>query len=102
MAYTLITPSFTTLYRQTEIDPLNLHNTIGYYSDTIDLDMVQRLYHAQVEQSIRLIRPHWIVTLDGAVYGDCDWRPLTEKEAEELHDIIDMIDLDSIIAASTR
>lgn len=102
MAYTLITPSFTTLYRQTEIDPLNLHNIIGDYSDNIDLDMVQRLYHAQVEQSIRLIRPHWILTLDGAVYGDCDWRPLTEKEAEELHDIIDMIDLDSIIAASTR
>ena len=48
MAYTLITPSFTTLYRQTEIDPLNLHNTIGDYSDTIDLDMVQRA------QSIRL------------------------------------------------
>lgn len=102
MAYTLITPSFTTLYRQTEIDPLNLHNTIGDYSDTIDLDMVQRLYHAQVEQSIRLIRPHWIVTLDGALYGPQDWQPLTADEAEDLHDLIDMIDVDAILVASTR
>lgn len=102
MADRLITLSFTTLYGQTECDPLSLDNLISNHHGNIDTDKVRHLYHAQVEQAIRLIRPHWIVTLDGAVYGDCDWRPLTEKEAEELHDIIDMIDLDSIIAASTR
>lgn len=96
---TLITPSFTSLYRQTEIDPLSLTRN---HSDDIDLDMVRRMYHAKVQEAIRLIRPLWTVTLDGAVYGDYDWRHLSENEAEELHDMIDMIDLDAIIAAATR
>lgn len=99
---TLITPSFTSLYRQTEIDPLGLHTLIGDHSDDIDLDMARRLYRAKVEEAIRLIRPLWTVTLDGAVYGDYDWQPLTENEAEELHDMIDVIDVDAILVASTR
>lgn len=96
---TLITPSFTSLYRQTEIDPLSLHSLTGDHSDDIDLDMVRRMYHAKVEEAVRLIRPDWIVTLDGAVHGPPDWQPLTGNEAEELHDTID---LDAIIAAATR
>lgn len=99
---TLITPSFTSLYRQTEIDPLSLHSLTRNHSDDIDLDMVRRMYHAKVQEAIRLIRPLWTVTLDGALYGSPDWQPLTENEAEELHDLIDMIDLDAIIAAATR
>ena len=99
---TLITPSFTSLYRQTEIDPLGLHTLIGDHSDDIDLDMARRLYRAKVEEAVRLIRPLWTVTLDGAVYGPPDWRPFNGNEAEELHDMIDIIDLDAIIAAATR
>ena len=95
---TLITPSFTSLYRQTEIDPLSLHSLTGNHSDDIDLDMVRRMYHAKVQEAIRLIRPLWTVTLD----GDYDWQPLTENEAEELHDMIDTIDVDAILLASTR
>lgn len=99
---TLITPSFTSLYRQTEIDPLSLHSLTGNHSDDIDLDMVCRMYHAKVQEAIRLIRPLWTVTLDGAIYGPPDWRHLSENEAEELHDLIDMIDVDAILVASTR
>ena len=99
---TLITPSFTSLYRQTEIDPLRLQSLTGNHSDDIDLDMVRRMYHAKVEEAIRLIRPDWTVTLDGALYGPPDWRHLSENEAEELHDLIDMIDVDAILVASTR
>ena len=99
---TLITPSFTSLYGQTEIDPLSLHCLTGDHSDDIDLDMVRRMYHAKVQEAIRLIRPLWTVTLDGAVYGPQDWQPLTNTEAEELHDIIDTIDVDAIIAEATR
>lgn len=99
---TLITPSLTSLYRQTEIDTLSLHSLTENHSADMDLDMVRRMYHAKVQEAIRLIRPLWTVTLDGAVYGDCDWQPLTENEAEELHDMIDVIDLDAIIAAATR
>lgn len=99
---TLITPSFTSLYGQTEINPLSLHSLTGNHSDDIDLDMVRRMYHAKVQEAIRLIRPDWTLTLDGAVYGDCDWQPLTPDEAEELNDMIDMIDVDAILAASTR
>lgn len=99
---TLITPSFTSLYGQTEINPLSLHGLTGDNSDDMDLDMVRRMYHAKVQEAIRLIRPRWTVTLDGAVYGDCDWRHLSENEAEELHDMIDMIDVDAILVASTR
>lgn len=99
---TLITPSFTSLYRQTEIDQLSLHSLTGNHSDDIDLDMVRRMYHAKVEEAIRLIRPLWTVTLDGALYGPPGWRHLSENEAEELHDLIDMIDVDAILVASTR
>ncbi|MES8439399.1 hypothetical protein U6P11_12200 [Cutibacterium acnes] len=99
---TLITPSFTSLYRQTEIDPLSPHSLTGDHPDDIDLDMVRRMYHAKVQEAIRLIRPLWTVTLDGAIYGPKDWQPLTDTEAEELHDLIDMIDVDAIIAAATR
>ena len=99
---TLITPSFTSLYGQTEIDPLSLHSLTGDHSDDIDLDIVRRMYHAKVEEAVRLIRPDWTVTRDGAVYGPHNWQPLTPDETEELHDIIDMIDLDAIIAESTR
>ena len=99
---TLITPSFTSLYGQTEIDPLSLHCLTGDHSDDIDLDMVRRMYHAKVQEAIRLIRPLWTVTLDGALYGPPGWQPLTADEAEELHDLIDMIDVDAILVASTR
>ena len=99
---TLITPSFTSLYRQTEIDPLSLHSFTGNHSDDIDLDMVRRMYHAKVQEAIRLIRPLWTVTLDGALYGPQDRQPLTDTEAEELHDMINMIDVDAILVASTR
>lgn len=99
---TLVTPSFTSLYGQTEIDPLSLHTLTGNHSDDIDLDMARRLYRAKVEEAIRLIRPLWTVTLDGAIYGPQDWQPLTPDEAEELHDMIDTIDLDAIITAATR
>ena len=102
MGGTLITPSFTSLYRQTEIDPLSLHSLTGKHSDDIDLDMVRRMYHAKVQEAIRLIRPLWTVTLDGAVYGPPGWQPLTPVEAEDLHDMIDMIDVDAIIAEATR
>ncbi|ATN90366.1 hypothetical protein SEA_LILBANDIT_43 [Propionibacterium phage LilBandit] len=99
---TLITPSFTSLYRQTEIDPLSLHGLTGDHSEDIDLDMVRRMYYAKVQEAIRLIRPLWTLTRDGALYGPPDWRHLSENETEELHDMIDMIDLDAIIAESTR
>ncbi|AGI12853.1 hypothetical protein P754_gp42 [Propionibacterium phage PHL114L00] len=99
---TLITPSFTSLYGQTEINPLSLHSLTGNQSDDMDLDRVRRMYHAKVEEAIRLIRPLWTVTLDGAVYGDYDWRHLSEDEAEELHDMIDVIDVDVILAEATR
>ncbi len=47
-------------------------------------------------------RTLWTVTLDGAIYGPQDWQPLTDTEAEDLHDMIDMIDVDAIIAEATR
>ena len=53
-------------------------------------------------EAVRLIRPLWTVTLDGAVYGPRNWQPLTDDEAEEFHDMVDLIDVDAIIAAATR
>ncbi|MES7640188.1 hypothetical protein U6R46_12415 [Cutibacterium acnes] len=99
---TLITPSFTTLYGQTEINPLHPAHLTGCGIGDTRPSIICRLYRAKVEEAIRLIRPLWTVTLDGAVYGPQDWQQLTDDEAEELHDMIDMIDVDAIIAAATR
>lgn len=99
---TLITPSFTTLYTQTEINSLHPAHLTGCDIGNTRPSIVCRLYRAKVEEAIRLIRPDWTVTLDGAVYGPRNWQQLTQSEAEELHDMIDTIDLDAIIAEATR
>lgn len=99
---TLITPSFTSLYGQTEINPLHPAHLTGCDIGNTRTSIVCRLYHAKAEEAIRLIRPDWTVTLDGAVYGPRNWQPLTQSEVEELHDMIDTIDVDAIIAAATR
>lgn len=99
---TLITPSFTTLYGQTEINPLHPAHLTGHYIGNTRPSIICRLYRAKVEEAIRLIRPLWTITLDGAIYGPQNWQPLTENEAEELHDMINMIDVDAIIAEATR
>lgn len=99
---TLITPSFTSLYTQTEINPLHPAHLAGCDIGNTHTSIICRLYRAKVEEAIRLIRPNWTITLDGAVYGPRNWQPLTDTEAEELHDMINVIDLDAIIAAATR
>ena len=99
---TLITPSFTTLYTQTEINPLHPAHLTGRGIGNTHTSIICRLYRAKVEEAVRLIRPDWTITLDGAVYGPRNWQPFTQDEAEELHDIIDMIDVDAIIAEATR
>ena len=99
---TLITPSFTSLYGQTEINPLHPAHLAGCDIGNTRPSIICRLYRAKVEEAIRLIRSDWTVTLDGAVYGPRNWRPLTENEAEELHDMIDLIDVDAILTAATR
>lgn len=99
---TLITPSFTSLYGPTEINPLHPTHLAGRDIGNTCPSIIFRLYRAKVEEAVRLIRPLWTVTLDGAIYGPQDWQPLTPDEAEELHDMIDTIDLDAIITAATR
>jgi len=99
---TLITPSFTSLYGQTEINTLHPAHLAECDIGNTRPSIICRLYRAKVEEAIRLIRPPWTVTLDGAVYGPPGWQPLTPVEAEDLHDMIDMIDVDAIIAEATR
>lgn len=99
---TLITSSFTSLYGQTEINPLHPAHLAGCDIGNTHTFTICRLYRAKVEEAIRLIHPDWTVTLDGAVYGPPGWQPLTPVEAEDLHDMIDMIDVDAIIAEATR
>lgn len=99
---TLITPSFTSLYGQTEINPLHPAHLAGCDIGNTHTSIICRLYHAKVQEAVRLIRPLWTVTLDGAIYGPQNWQPLTDTEAEELHDMIDAIDVDAIIAATAR
>lgn len=99
---TLITPSFTSLYGQTEINPLHPAHSTGCDIGNTHTSIICRLYRAKVEESIRLIRPDWTITLDGAIYGPQDWQPLTDTETEELHDMIDAIDVDAIITAAAR
>lgn len=99
---TLITPSFTSLYTQTEINPLHPAHLTGCGIGNTHTSTICRLYCAKVEEAIQLIRPDWTIALDGAVYGPQDWQPLTPDEAEDLHDMIDTIDVDAIIAEATR
>lgn len=99
---TLITPSFTSLYGQTELNPLHPAHLARCDIGNTHTSLICRLYRAKFEEAIRLIRPLWTVTLDGAVYGPPDWQPLTPVEAEDLHDMIDTIDVDAIIAEAIR
>ena len=99
---TLVTPSFTSLYGPTEVNRLHPAHLAGCDIGNTHTSIICRLHRAKVEEAIRLIRPDWTVILDGAVYGPPGWQPLTPVEAEDLHDMIDMIDVDAIIAEATR
>ena len=102
MATTLITSSITSLYGQTEIDPLDLTRLAGRHANHINLDAAKHAYRDAVQEAVRLIRPDWTITLDGAVYGPRNWQPLTENEAEELAWEIDTIDTTTILQEATR
>lgn len=94
MATTLITPSITSLYGQTEIDPLDLTRLAGRHAKHINRDAVQ--------EALNLFRPDWTLALDGSVTGPQDWQGLTPDEAEELAWEIDTIDTTTILKEATR
>ena len=99
---TLITPSFTSLYGQTEINPLHPAHLAGCDIGNTHTSIICRLHRAKVEEAIRLIRPLWTVTLDGAVYGPPGWQPLTPDEVEDLAWDIDDIDTATILQDATK
>lgn len=94
MATTLITPSITSLYGQTEIDPLDLTRLAGRHAKHINRDAVQ--------EALNLFRPDWALALDGSVTGPQNWQQLTADEAEELAWQIDTIDTTTILQEATR
>lgn len=103
MAITLITPSFTSLYSQTEIDPLNLTQLAGpQRRSRINLDAAKHVYRDTVQEALNHYRPDWTLAIDGSVTGPQDWQPLTEDEAEELGWEIDAIDTTTILQEATK
>lgn len=99
---TLVTPSFTSLYGPTEVNPLHPAHLAGCDIGRTHTSIMCRLHRAKVEEAIRLIRPLWTVTLDGSVTGPQDWQGLTPDEAEELAWEIDTIDTTTILKEATR
>ena len=102
MATTLITPSITSLYGQTEIDPLDLTRLAGRHAKHINLDTAKHAYRDAVQEALNLFRPDWTLALDGSVTGPQDWQRLTPDEAEELAWQIDTIDTTTILQEATR
>lgn len=102
MATTLITPAITSLYGQTEIDPLDLTQLAGRHAKHINLDAAKHAYRDAVQEALNLFRPDWILALDGSVTGPQDWQQLTADEAEELAWEIDTIDTTTILQEATR
>lgn len=102
MATTLITPSITSLYGQTEIDPLDLTRLAGRHAKHINLDAAKHVYRDAVQEALNLFRPDWTLALDGSVTGPQDWQQLTPDEAEELAWEIDTIDTTTILQEATR
>lgn len=102
MATTLITPSITSLYGQTEIDPLDLTQLAGRHAKHINLDAAKHVYRDAVQEALNLFRPDWTLALDGSVTGPQNWQPLTADEAEELAWQIDTIDTTTILQEATK
>ena len=102
MATTLITPSFTSLYGQTEIDPLDLTRLAGRHAKHINLDAAKHVYRDAVQEALNLFRPDWTLALDGSITGLQNWQQLTADEAEELAWEIDTIDTTTILKEATR
>ena len=94
MATTLITSSITSLYGQTEIDPLDLTRLAGRHA--------KHVYRDAVQEALNLFRPDWTLALDGSVYGPRNWQQLTPDEAEELAWEIDTIDTTTTLKEATR
>ena len=99
---TLITPSFTSLYGQTEIDPLDLTQLAGRHADHINLDAAKHVYRDAVQEALNHYRPDWTLALDGSVTGPQDWQRLTADEVEDLAWEIDAIDTATILQDATK
>lgn len=102
MAITLITPSITSFYGQTEDDPLDLTQLAGRHAKHINLDAAKHAYRDAVQEALNLFRPDWTLALDGSVTGPQDWQQLTADEVEELAWEIDTIDTTTILKEATR
>lgn len=102
MAITLITPSITSLYSHTEIDPLDLTRLAGRHANSINLDAAKHVYRDAVQEALNHYRPDWCIALDGSVTGPQDWQQLTADEAEELGWEIDAIDTATILQEATK
>lgn len=102
MATTLITPSITSLYSHTEIDPLDLTQEAGRHASHINLDAAKHVYRHAVQEALNYYRPDWWLALDGSVTGPQDWQPFTEDEAEELGWDVDAIDTATILQEATK
>lgn len=102
MGDTLITPSFTSLYSQTEIDPLDLTQLAGRHANHINLDAAKHVYRDTVQEALNHYRPDWALALDGSVTGPQDWQPLTPDEVEELGWEIDAIDTATILQEAIK
>lgn len=100
---TLITPSLTSLYRQTEIDVLSLHSLTENHSDDIDLDMVRRMYHAKVQEAeLHKLRPDTFIASDGTVFSHTEWKPLTGGEATQLYWNVSRINVGHLLTLCAR
>lgn len=102
MATTLITPSITSLYSHTEIDPLDLTQLAGRHANHINLDAAKHAYRDAVQEALNHYRPDWTLALDGSVTGPQDWQQLTPDEVEELSWEIDAIDTTIILQEAAR
>ena len=65
----MATSSITSLYGQTEIDPLDLTQLAGRHAKHINLDAAKHAYRDAVQEALNLFHPDWTLALDGSVYG---------------------------------
>ena len=81
----------------TELDPFDLTDYAGDFASDFDMDDASDDYYEACCKALAAVRPEWHMLRDSEVYGPADSDDLSEDEKETLSELLDAIDVDTIL-----
>jgi len=97
----IITNNFSSLTSSTghltELDPFDLTDYAGDFASDFDMDDASDDYYEACCKALAAVRTEWHLFRNGEVYGPADSDNLSEDEKETLGELLDAIDVYTIL-----